>query len=571
MDRLRFTPYAWAKLLFLRDHGNTEVSFYALTDKEDISKVIDVLMVPQKCSMAYTEFKDDGIADFFDKMVDAGHEIENFARIWVHTHPGASASPSNTDEKTFKDAFGNNHWAIMAILGTTGETTCRLRYQSQPLSPKFPGRTYTEEIPITVLLPIAGMDTFLEIKSKEACTCINWKNNKMELLHKEDWIKEYDANWSSMYGGTNWNSGNQSSHSTNGTTTTTSPKGQYIRQPAIWIPGPGWRISEKGTWVCTESLRQEDIKNGIKISPSYAGSFQEKMNLERVAEQEGASKLLPRPLTRREKEYIQEHGSLQGFVPPDCELYKRPIADADLKEAGVLTPSKLVSLTKLECDRNLLTTQDDGDFGWLGNKIEEQLEERNYYVILGKDDYIPEKHRGQKWKNVYATSALAAVQRVHAKLGIPPFRGKFNDAETGETIYVPAPEDIIDNDDTDLVIEGFGEREARDAEVDAEEEARLDEMDAELNALWAEEDAGKITAAERTKQEDLILAKYDQIVTDRIDREIAAKDDEVIDSELGLVHLPDVDGHTATNEGLANFASHEEEYRHIPGGWSVDI
>jgi len=46
------------------------------------------------------EFDDAAVADFFDEQVDQGRRPEEFSRIWLHTHPGASAQPSHTDEET---------------------------------------------------------------------------------------------------------------------------------------------------------------------------------------------------------------------------------------------------------------------------------------------------------------------------------------------------------------------------------------------------------------------------------------------------------------------------------------
>ena len=42
---LRFTPYAWAKLLFLRDHGPTEVGGFAITHADDLCFVEDICII----------------------------------------------------------------------------------------------------------------------------------------------------------------------------------------------------------------------------------------------------------------------------------------------------------------------------------------------------------------------------------------------------------------------------------------------------------------------------------------------------------------------------------------------
>ena len=129
---IRFTPYAWAKLLYLRDAGNTEIGGFAVTSATDPLLVEDVSLVRQRCTSATVEFDDNSVADFFDDQVDAGLIPEQFGRIWIHTHPGTSADPSPTDEGTFDRCFGNVEWTVMFILARGGETYARLRFNIGP-------------------------------------------------------------------------------------------------------------------------------------------------------------------------------------------------------------------------------------------------------------------------------------------------------------------------------------------------------------------------------------------------------------------------------------------------------
>jgi len=64
--------------------------------------------------------------------VDAGRRPEQFARIWLHTHPGDSPQPSGTDEETFARAFGGCDWAVMFVIARTGKTYARLRFNTGP-------------------------------------------------------------------------------------------------------------------------------------------------------------------------------------------------------------------------------------------------------------------------------------------------------------------------------------------------------------------------------------------------------------------------------------------------------
>jgi proteasome lid subunit RPN8/RPN11 len=129
---LRFSPTAWAKLLYLRDLGDTEIGGFGISLAGDLLSVEDVQLVSQVCTWAHVEFDDAAVADFFDRQVDAGRRPEEFGRIWVHTHPGTSAVPSGTDEATFARAFGGADWALMFILARGGQTYARLRYNCGP-------------------------------------------------------------------------------------------------------------------------------------------------------------------------------------------------------------------------------------------------------------------------------------------------------------------------------------------------------------------------------------------------------------------------------------------------------
>ncbi len=130
--RLRFSPTAWAKLLFLRDRGSTEVGGFGVTPADDLLCINDIRLVRQNCTAVSVAFDDTAVAEFFDDQVDAGHRPAQFARVWIHTHPGEAAQPSQVDEETFRRVFGACDWAVMFILARGGETYCRLRFRAGP-------------------------------------------------------------------------------------------------------------------------------------------------------------------------------------------------------------------------------------------------------------------------------------------------------------------------------------------------------------------------------------------------------------------------------------------------------
>jgi len=129
---LRFSPYAWAKLLFLRDCGDTEVGAFGITPSDDLLYVEDLVTVRQKTTVASVDFDDQAVADFFDAQVDVGRMPEEFARIWCHTHPGCCPEPSAVDEETFARAFGDCQYAVMFILAEDDRTYARLRFNVGP-------------------------------------------------------------------------------------------------------------------------------------------------------------------------------------------------------------------------------------------------------------------------------------------------------------------------------------------------------------------------------------------------------------------------------------------------------
>jgi hypothetical protein len=129
---LRLTPAAWAKLVFLRDAGSTEIGGFGISAGKDLLLVSDVQLVRQTCDWASVAFDDAAVADFFDGQIDAGRTPAEFGRIWVHTHPGDSARPSLTDEVTFARVFGRCDWAVMLIVARGGQSYARLQFGVGP-------------------------------------------------------------------------------------------------------------------------------------------------------------------------------------------------------------------------------------------------------------------------------------------------------------------------------------------------------------------------------------------------------------------------------------------------------
>jgi hypothetical protein len=179
--KLRFSPTAWAKFLYMRDVGNTEVGGFAVTMPDDLLYVKDFVLPKQECGYASVDFDDESVADLVDDMIDEGLKPAQFLRIWIHTHPSMSASPSTTDEKTFARVFGKCDWAIMAIISTNGDQYCELRVNGGPLPGSF-------QIPIEV----------------------DYESYNFPASNSEEWAAEYNEKVEKVQytyaGGGNWHS-----------------------------------------------------------------------------------------------------------------------------------------------------------------------------------------------------------------------------------------------------------------------------------------------------------------------------------------------------------------------------
>ncbi len=147
---LRFTPYAWAKLVYLRDLGPTEVGGFGISAADDLFLIEDVQLVRQICTVVTVKFDDASVADFFDEQVDQGRSLEQCGRLWLHTHPGDSAQPSSTDEQTFARCFGRTDWSVMFIVAEGGQQYARLRFNVGP------GGSMEVAVAVDYRVPFAG-------------------------------------------------------------------------------------------------------------------------------------------------------------------------------------------------------------------------------------------------------------------------------------------------------------------------------------------------------------------------------------------------------------------------------
>jgi hypothetical protein len=139
---LRFTPYAWSKVVFLRDREELEVMAFAISSSVDLLLVEDACLVRQNASSQGVRLEEASVADFFDVCVDRGLAPERFGRVWIHAHPGPAGPPSAIDRQTFARAFGECDWAVRVIVPRTGPPAACIRFRSGP------GGTYRLEVAV---------------------------------------------------------------------------------------------------------------------------------------------------------------------------------------------------------------------------------------------------------------------------------------------------------------------------------------------------------------------------------------------------------------------------------------
>jgi hypothetical protein len=129
---LTFAPLAWLKLQHFCHAGQTEIGGFGVSAANDLLYIEDFVTVRQQASPFTVRFDDAAVADWIDRCIDRGLTMSRCARIWLHTHPGSSVTPSTTDEETFDRVFGRCDWSVMFILGRTGQTYARLAFAAGP-------------------------------------------------------------------------------------------------------------------------------------------------------------------------------------------------------------------------------------------------------------------------------------------------------------------------------------------------------------------------------------------------------------------------------------------------------
>ena len=133
---LAFTPHAYSKLMAMLRKDKNEIGGFGVTEiAEKPTLITDIVVPKQIVGPGSVSFDDDSIADITEEFVYREKDPLQpwqFLRIWIHTHPGISASPSNLDEQTFDEVFGIQDYSIMFIISQDYKMYARVQ-QTMPI------------------------------------------------------------------------------------------------------------------------------------------------------------------------------------------------------------------------------------------------------------------------------------------------------------------------------------------------------------------------------------------------------------------------------------------------------
>lgn len=126
------SPLAMLKLSYLCHAAETEIGGFGVSGEKDLLYVDDFELLRQASTIASTDLDDEAVADHIERYAERGIEPVRCGRIWIHTHPGSSPTPSMTDEQTFSRCFGGCDWSVMLILARGGAFYARLQFGVGP-------------------------------------------------------------------------------------------------------------------------------------------------------------------------------------------------------------------------------------------------------------------------------------------------------------------------------------------------------------------------------------------------------------------------------------------------------
>jgi proteasome lid subunit RPN8/RPN11 len=176
--------------------GPTEIGAFGIGRPADLLCVEDIVLVQQRCTSISVAFADDAVADYFDLQIDAGKKPEEFARIWIHTHPGKCPLPSAIDEETFARVFGRCDWSVMCIVAQGGATYARLGFAAGPGGSQQLFVQVDYSAPFSASTPTVWEDEYRAHVAMDRERLVSWPPDPMWDRFAglgDHWIDEFDV------------------------------------------------------------------------------------------------------------------------------------------------------------------------------------------------------------------------------------------------------------------------------------------------------------------------------------------------------------------------------------------
>ena len=106
-----------------------EVSWFSYVENagDNIFKIKDAYIIPQKVTGSETEMTTEGLSEFMTKTIkEKGMQYYKNIRCWGHSHVNMSVSPSGQDVKQISE-FNNGEFYIMLIFNKKGDIYSEIR------------------------------------------------------------------------------------------------------------------------------------------------------------------------------------------------------------------------------------------------------------------------------------------------------------------------------------------------------------------------------------------------------------------------------------------------------------
>ena len=128
-ESLRFTPYVWAKLLFLQDVSNTAMGGFGICDHGDLFLVRDFALIEQVSTCLTVKFSDKKLNNFYETRLEANSMSDQLSLIWIQTNPDSFPSSSLWEKQELGHLFKQRDWFVTAEFGTEGQAKASMHFR----------------------------------------------------------------------------------------------------------------------------------------------------------------------------------------------------------------------------------------------------------------------------------------------------------------------------------------------------------------------------------------------------------------------------------------------------------